>query len=98
MLFLPKAFFGFCENRSIMNYMFKHVHILGKATEKKNLGVKLVLAYLPNRYFIATLYNLPRNVQRISESPSKFYKAVLELHHSNLADQKQNKSQLIKLI
>lgn len=80
-----------------MNDMFKHVHILGKATEK-NWGVKLVLAHLPNRYFIATLYKLPRNVQRISESPSKIYKAVLELHHSNLADQTQNKSQLIELI
>lgn len=58
----------------------------------------MVLAYLPNRYFIATLYKLPRNVQRTSESPSKFYKAVVELHHSNLANQKQNKAQLIELI
>lgn len=57
-----------------------------------------MLEYLPNRYFIATLYKLPRNVQGLSESPSKFYKAVLELHHGNLVNQKQNKAQLIELI
>lgn len=31
---LARAFFGLCGNRSTGKYMLKHVHILGKATEK----------------------------------------------------------------
>lgn len=68
-----------------MNCMFKHVHILGKATEK-SLGVKLVIEYLPNRYFIATLYNSSRMCRGYQKSPDKFYKAVLEPRHRSLAN------------
>jgi hypothetical protein len=65
--------------------MFKHVHILGKATENSQ-GVKLAIEYPPNRYFIAMLYKPPRNVRRLSESPNRFYKAFLGPRHGDLAN------------
>jgi hypothetical protein len=36
----------------------------------------MVIEYLTNRYFIAALYKLPKNVQWISESQNKFAKIV----------------------